>query len=139
MNGQDFIAVDSSLVASPTLGDPEARFRSAVSRAYYRVFHFAVEVLSQYGVSIPQNPEARNQAVLHFQKTRNEIAMEAARRIGDLRTERNTADYKLNNKKYSKMNNAKLCVEDAYNAIQVLEKCLEEPSRTELKKYFNSP
>jgi len=138
MNSKDFIDVAGSLVANPRSGYPEARYRSAVSRAYYGSYHFALEVLLRFGVTVPKGPNGHQTVKNHFLFSKNDTALEAARRIGDLGHERNTADYKLENKKYTEERNAKYQVERASEVVSLLEQCLQEPNFTEIKAYFDS-
>lgn len=43
MTGSDLIALASHLVANTAFGNAEARYRSAISRAYYGAFHLVAE------------------------------------------------------------------------------------------------
>lgn len=55
MSGEEYIALAGRLVASTALGSPEARFRTAASRAYYGAYHLAVAVLTTWGLKVKQN------------------------------------------------------------------------------------
>jgi uncharacterized protein (UPF0332 family) len=49
MNGSDFLHLAIQLGQS----NDEARLRTAVSRAYYGVFHLAKDLLAEFGVQFP--------------------------------------------------------------------------------------
>jgi len=133
MNPEDFITLAGWLAANSSLVNAEARFRSAVSRAYYGVFLFSVHVLAELGVIVPGNHRGHDVAVKKLLDTAHSQAMSAAHSIGDLRSHRNGADYDLKNEKYRHQRTAMLAVQDAVSAMTDLRACLEEPTRTELR------
>lgn len=135
MNGEDFVKLAGSLVAGAAAD--ESRFRTAVSRAYYGAFHIAVRVLGEVGFQVKANHAEHREAIDTLASTGIALAVEAGRIIDDLHSSRIVADYRLNKNTFSKRENAKLIVEDAYNATVSLNKCLEEPTRTELIEFFS--
>jgi hypothetical protein len=56
--------------------------------------------------------------------------------IGDLRTERNKADYDFGEAKFKNQINANLSVETAHEAVAALKACLAEPTRAALMTHF---
>lgn len=50
IDGRDFLLVANDLLA----GDTEAKWRSAVSRAYYAAFHAARKFLTACGFTVPR-------------------------------------------------------------------------------------
>jgi hypothetical protein len=56
MSPDDFLALAARLSAS----SGEAERRSAVSRAYYGVFHIARQVIEACGVTCPESAEAHD-------------------------------------------------------------------------------
>jgi uncharacterized protein (UPF0332 family) len=76
-------------------GATEGDWRSAASRAYYAVFHFFQEWLAGQGISLGSGPEAHRRLYHGRLECREGAVQAVARRIDDLRTVRNTADYHL--------------------------------------------
>ena len=132
MNPEDFVGLAGWLAANSATVNAEARFRSAVSRAYYGAFLYSVRVLSEFGIAVPENHRGHDVAVKTLLDTGHPRAISAARLIGDLRSNRNGADYKLRDSKYRHQRNAMLAVEQAENALIELRACLVEPARTEI-------
>src|SRR5438034_5452135 len=132
MIGKSFLQLAGHLVANPALGDAEARFRTAVSRAYYGAYHVAVEVLGELGLRVPRNFAGHEIVCRELRHANDPGAGLAADLIGDLRTERNKADYDLAEAKFKSQKNAKLSVETAHEAVTALEACLVEPVRSRL-------
>src|SRR5438045_2836714 len=96
MTGDDLIALAAHLVANSAFGNAEARFRSAVSRAYYGAFHLAVSFLKEVaGIRVLENHTGHDQVCRLLRSTGNTQAIEAAASLAELRTTRNRADYKL--------------------------------------------
>ena len=137
MIGKSFLPLAGHLVANTALGDPEARFRTAVSRAYYGAYHVAVEVLG-LGLRVPKNFAGHEIVCRELRQTNHPSAGLAADLIGDLRTERNKADYDLAEAKFKTQSNAKLSVETAHEAVAALEACLLEPLRSTLVAHFST-
>lgn len=115
MTGADLIDVAARLTANAAAGESEARYRSAASRAYYGAFHLVCGFLKQKsGLAVLKNHHGHRQAYLNLLTTARPEAIEAARLLDDLRSDRNRADYDLQSAKFRTLNNAKQCVEMAY-------------------------
>ena len=132
MIGQQFIQLAGALVANTGFGDASARNRTAISRAYYGVFHSAVELLTVFAVHVPQNHTGHQVAYQKLFQSGVQPAREAARLLNDLRGERNRADYQLGNSAPELSKNARQCVEAANDFCTLVERCLQEPIRSEL-------
>jgi hypothetical protein len=90
-----------------TRQEPEGR--AAVSRAYYSAFHTARLLVEQgCGVVLPKGPEAHKKLQLCLQESKQERLAEVGNRLESLREERNGADYKLADSKFSKPANVQL-------------------------------
>lgn len=136
MTGNDYIELASRLLLS-SIGQPEARYRSAVSRAYYGAFHLAVTFLNEVGAKVPANSECHQQAYQALLNSGNVHAQEAARLLDDLRTSRNEADYKLHKKRLADQGNAMIDVGMAGDFQSKLKSCDEEPHRSEIRAAFS--
>ena len=91
MNARDFLDVADELV----MGPHESHWRSAVSRAYYAVFHVAATLLEQCGFAVPPADRAHAYLWMRLSKSIHPDVVEAGRRLDDLRRARNQADYGL--------------------------------------------
>ncbi len=91
MNERDFLTLAVSLAAEST----EAAWRTAVSRAYYAVFHVARLLLQDLGFAIPRADRAHAYLTLRLQNCGNPQVGQAGTDLEDLRRLRNRADYDL--------------------------------------------
>lgn len=71
----------------------EAAARSAVSRAYYAVFHAARERLRSESVSIGTGYDSHGQVIEAFEKNVDRARKAVGSRLRALRRQRNAADY----------------------------------------------
>jgi uncharacterized protein (UPF0332 family) len=94
MNPEDFIAVAKVLAADAT----EAHRRSAVSRAYYGAFHVVLYFLHSLGVLFPKAASAHEKVAYCLQNADNAV-LKAGRKLASLREMRNTADYRLEDRR----------------------------------------
>jgi uncharacterized protein (UPF0332 family) len=119
VRGEDFLFAAEQLLKIPN----EATWRSAVSRAYYAVFHCAVEFLSGLGFPASRGPQAHgelqfginNSGVAEFQKLYQMI-----HRLYD---RRRLADYELQNDEFQSQATAALWVASAQQAIAMIADC----------------
>jgi uncharacterized protein (UPF0332 family) len=91
MDPQEFLDLAGEWVS----GTREGEWRSGVSRAYYAVFHAARRVLAQGGFRVPDADRAHGYLWLRLQNSGHPDIEEAGRRLSDLRSLRNAADYDL--------------------------------------------
>jgi hypothetical protein len=131
MTGDEFTKVASLLVQNTALGSPEARDRSAVSRAYYGGFHLVVEFLGELGVKVKQSHVGHHDAYVLLQRLKADEAMMASRLLDDLRTKRNYADYRLQDK-FASHAAATHNVEMAIQIRDCLARCRQEPTHSEI-------
>jgi uncharacterized protein (UPF0332 family) len=89
MDFRDYLTVARALAGGAT----EAEWRSASSRAYYAAFHVARVLLLGLGYCVPQADRAHGYLWLRLSNSGHADAIAAGRRLGDLRRERNRADY----------------------------------------------
>lgn len=132
MTGDDFIGLATRIVLSGT-GNPEARFRSAVSRAYYGAYHLAASFLRGLGAKIPKNSDCHIAVYRLLINSGNAEAQEAARLLDDLRRARNEADYDLDEKRLASQASARADVEIAVALQAVLKQCQQEPAASAIK------
>ena len=138
MTGHEFIFLASQLIVLRTFGSAEARHRSAVSRAYYGAFHLATEFLQELNFVVRTNHTGHEEAYRTLDQTGNADAQDAASTLDELRTLRIAADYRLSDRKFADEQIAKQLVGIASDFVPNLQKCREEPSRSEIQAYLNS-
>ncbi|MBY0524193.1 MAG: hypothetical protein K2R98_12385 [Gemmataceae bacterium] len=92
MNPRDLLDVAGELCA----GSGEAEWRTAVSRAYFAAFHVARLTLDSVGFDVPRGEAAHAYLWLRLSNAGQVDLAEAGRRLNDLRSQRNWADYNLN-------------------------------------------
>jgi uncharacterized protein (UPF0332 family) len=89
---------DAFLVTARWLatGTTEGDWRSAISRAYYAVFHFFREWLEANGTSLGKSAQAHNNLVTGLLNCGDSVVKGIAVRIDFLRVDRTKADYDFN-------------------------------------------
>jgi len=119
MSWDAFLDTARRLVAGATEGD----WRSAISRAYYAVFHFFRDWFSRQGISMDkQNAHFRMPGAL---TATQDVALQViSRRIADLREIRQKADYDLVKKRVAQAEAVAAVAEAAqivtdFRAIQI--------------------
>jgi uncharacterized protein (UPF0332 family) len=91
MNPREFLDVAGDLAVGWREGD----WRSAVSRAYYAVFHVARTLLRQAGFVVPQGEQAHGYLWLRLSNSGHTDVQQTGTDLKELRRARNWADYDL--------------------------------------------
>lgn len=91
MNPEEFLVVADHLASQPS----EASKRSAISRAYYGVFHLARELIESCGVKVARSAEGHGVVLRCLQNCGMEKLARAGSMLDSLRSIRNKADYDL--------------------------------------------
>lgn len=91
MIAQDFMTLALRLIG----GGTEAEWRSAISRAYYAVFHSARQLLSELGFAVPRDDNAHRYLINRLSNSKHPSASRVGRALDRLRGDRNSADYDL--------------------------------------------
>jgi uncharacterized protein (UPF0332 family) len=97
MKAEDFLAVAMEWQK----GTREAEWRSAVSRAYYAAFHFALATVTSYGVHFGKSSAAHDKLAMCLQHSGNLEVSDAGAKLHSLRRIRNNADYDLQSPAFS--------------------------------------
>jgi uncharacterized protein (UPF0332 family) len=127
MDGRDLIAVAAHLTQNAALGKAEARYRSAISRAYYGAFHLVAQFLAEHHRAVRENHTGHQEAYLALFGTGIVEAVQAARVLRDLRSQRNAADYRLSAKGFDDQPHAMQQVESAEAVRSLLDRCRQNP------------
>ena len=122
MNPRDFLTVADALI----LGDSEAEWRTALSRAYYATFHVARNLLRQCGFVIPQSEQAHAYLGLRLANCGHPDIVQGGKDLIDLRRQRNRANYDLDRTLEQK--SAVRHVLLAADIISLLEQAATEPA-----------
>jgi len=138
MTGDDLIDLASHLIVNTAFGNAEARYRTAISRAYYGAFHISADFLKQIGKAIPANHTGHELAYRLLFQCDVKDAMDAARALHDLRRSRNRADYELSRNAHATFANAKKDVERAHSLRRLIETCSAEPTRSAIRATLGS-
>ncbi len=126
MDVLDFLRVAESWVIRPT----EAEWRSAVSRAYYSVFHVARQLLVQCGVEVRKGDQAHAYLWRRLSNCGVPEVQHAGRELQNLRGDRNLADYDMH--VAFPQAHAKAAVELANETAKALRLAAVEPQRSKL-------
>jgi uncharacterized protein (UPF0332 family) len=95
-----------------------AASRSAISRAYYSLFHVVRDFLVAHQVKLPKNkPESHKLIFRLLFNCGNEDLKLVASALNDLRGQRNDADYEMNNRDVELPSTARAAVERAQREI----------------------
>jgi uncharacterized protein (UPF0332 family) len=124
MIGDEFISLAGKLCVNPHVGDAEARYRTAVSRAYYGAFHLAVDFLeNELGESVARNYLAHQFVYRGLFGCGDDDARHAARLLNDLRAMRNDADYDSDEARFRIQATAEESVVNAHDVRSSLDAC----------------
>lgn len=126
MNFRDYLALARTLASGAT----EAEWRSASSRAYYATFHVARLLLLGLGFRVPQADRAHGYLWLRLSNAGHADTMRAGRHFGQLRRERNWADY--DDHRVITQTGALQNLQDAEDIIQALDAAAVDPVRAQI-------
>ncbi len=104
MNPRKFLDLARRLAAA----SEEEDWRTAISRAYYAVFHVACDLMTSLGFTVPNAEQAHGYLWLRLQNCGHHPTIKAGSDLKDLRRSRNQADYLMRRTVNSK---------DAWSAI----------------------
>ena len=111
--------------------DP-ADLRTAISRAYYAVYHVAREMLESASFRISKGPAGHAEVFRCLSNCGIPELQRMSSDLGDLRSRRNDADYDLKNEYVELPSTARYYAKTSENIIRALEACQNEPQRSKL-------
>lgn len=97
MSPDDFLTLAIKL--SSAIGDAERR--SAVSRAYYGAFHWGRGFVDSCGVALSKDAQAHKEIAHCLQHSQDPDVVAAGGKLDSLRSERNAADYRLDDGRFA--------------------------------------
>ena len=116
MSGADFLHLAVRLSGGAT----EAEWRSAVSRAYYGVFHLALDFVGTCGVTLPKTADAHEKLQWCLTHAGNSQLPPVVERLNSLRAARNVADYDLTSSQFSKRGSVAVAITRAQQIVEAL-------------------
>jgi uncharacterized protein (UPF0332 family) len=134
MDANDFIELSGKLVKSSKAGA-----RSAVSRAYYGVFHLAKQLVEEVGNETVGGGQAHSLIPQFLQQSTHAGAVKAGRALADLHSCRVKADYDLKNEKFEKVMFAQKNLDSALEIRKLLNEFRDEcVTNAELRMAFQT-
>jgi uncharacterized protein (UPF0332 family) len=131
ITGDEFVQLAGKLVVLP--GTDEAGFRTAVSRAYYGAFHLARGFLDEIGFAIPENLNAHGYLQNQLLNCGHSDAKTAGETLRLLHRNRLSADYRVEDRRFTTRDFAGKNVELAHEFRSLLDRCRVEPARGEVQ------
>ncbi len=123
MNPLDFLTVADKLRCS----SDEAERRTAVSRSYYSVFNHLRACLEKHGIRISSSASGHEHLTQYLYNSGIAETKTLSHMVGDLRSERNKADYKMELRSFSAGTCSLLCGR-ARKAITKFNSCISKGS-----------
>jgi uncharacterized protein (UPF0332 family) len=130
MNPLEFMQIALRLSA----GD-EAGKRTAVSRAYYCVFHVALELLASCGIRFSKGIPPHDLVSRCLQNSGDQQIQYAGNMLKELRTARNAADYDLATRRFSLQQPVNLQLRTAQDILTRLPPMLPDAIVATLREY----
>lgn len=93
MDPRQFLDVAALLSGDAPSAPDEARYRSAVGRAYYGLYNVVAGKLANLGFSLAFDPSGHTKACRYLTQTGIAQAVQVGKTLDSLREERNKADY----------------------------------------------
>jgi uncharacterized protein (UPF0332 family) len=124
MRGEDFIDLAMGLSEAGS----EAAHRTAVSRAYYGVFHVALQLLADAGIGLPDTAEAHRKVLFCLTNSGDDLGRKVGTRLELLRRQRNVADYNLRDVTFQQRTPADKAILLAQHLVTLLASFRDEPS-----------
>jgi hypothetical protein len=97
MNPDEFMMLAQRLAAT----SGEAERRSAISRAYYGLFHAARMIVANCEVVTPESAEAHSKICMCLQSSGHAPLLSAGQKLSSFRNIRNRADYQLSDRRFT--------------------------------------
>jgi uncharacterized protein (UPF0332 family) len=119
MDPRDFLEVAKKL----SQGGTAAEYRTAISRAYYATYHVGAEFLKGMGCAISDGPTGHGEVIRNLSHCDDLELAKVGSQLTDLRSQRNAADYYLDNKKYDNQRASQAVTVQAERMIQALDRC----------------
>jgi hypothetical protein len=130
MNPREFQELAQRLV----LIERPAETRTAISRAYYSVYNFVVQMLKEIGFEVSEGPSGHGDAVQKLSNCGSVRVQRVGSQLSVLRSKRIQADYRLDRRDVEISKTAQAIVIQAGKMIKELDECCTGPEREEIVK-----
>jgi hypothetical protein len=127
MNGHEFLRLASRLAAMQSAD--EATLRTAVSRAYYGVFHLAKSYLADLGIGVAGHAQPHQ----FLSVAGNQDAMRAAICLAEIQSARIIADYRLERPEPRSIDYVREAIEMAFDCAASIERCRDGKVREQIR------
>jgi hypothetical protein len=117
MDAEEFVTL-----AGKVAGMGKAGARSAVSRAYYGAFHFAISILDELATAPASNGKGHNLVPIFLKSCNHPDAQSAADLLSDLHSDRIKADYHIADNRFEGLTFAQNDVENAETIKALLQR-----------------
>ncbi len=124
MDGQQFLEISKKHLNIPS----EAAYRSAVSRAYYALFHAVATFTASLGFPSVKGPQAHGQLPARLNSCGVEEGMQIGRWLKELHRQRLSADYDLASEGFSPQFRSAVWVAQAEQAVIKLNAIAASPN-----------
>ena len=109
-----------------------AHLRTAISRAYYATFNVGVEILGSMGFRISTGPAGHAEVHRLLNNSGDPEITKVGSQIGDLRSKRIEADYRLRRSSVENKKTANALVKQAGKMIEILDKQCSGSARSKI-------
>ncbi|OHE20742.1 MAG: hypothetical protein A2X95_10180 [Syntrophobacterales bacterium GWF2_56_9] len=130
MDPRDFLEVAKKL----SQGGTAAEYRTAVSRAYYAIYHVSADFLTGLGCTINDGPSGHGDVYRNLSNCCDSELASVGSQLHDLHGKRIIADYRLNNTKYDNQKTTQAVMMQSERMIQALDRCVSGARRDEIAK-----
>jgi len=130
MDPRDFLDIAKKL----SQGGTAAEYRTAISRAYYATYHVGADFLKGIGCTISKGPTGHEEVIRNLSHCGDLELAKVGSQLTDLRSQRNNADYRLDNTKYDKQRASQAVTMQSERMIQALDRCGSGSRRDEIAR-----
>ena len=130
MEPRDFYRLAPQLVNSPHA----AELRTAISRAYYATYNVGVALLEGMGCRLSKGPAGHGEVRNRLSNSGDPEVARVGNQLGQLQSQRIAADYRLDQRGVENPKTAQALVQQADKMIQILDGCLAEPKRSQIRR-----
>ena len=134
MDPREFHSLASKLAGN---GSP-VEVRTAISRAYYAVYHVGAEILREMGFRINRSASGHADVRFRLSNSGDTEVIKIGAQLGDLQNKRNEADYDLSKPGAENRKTAQAIVAQAGRMIRILDNCCQGSKRAQIVQAIHS-
>jgi len=138
MNPRDFLQIAKDLLKI----DEPAKCRTAFNRSYYAAYNVGVYLLEEAGIRISKSYSGHHELNDRLGNCGIKMLEEAQSKLANLGSQRIKADYRMNDSRVEKINNAQKVIKTSENIIQVFDSYASNSGKKKIeegvKKYLKA-